>query len=118
MKVSVRVRGEWLQVPCKTGKESISWLGEESLKRYMKLKPATHVPNKTEVVASVRKTRGGAILDPSDCVPDVLDDNDFVSVVLDSDRPNPVTETAEVKYVTEHMYPFINKQINLYYRYV
>ncbi|KAG7173174.1 Histidine ammonia-lyase-like [Homarus americanus] len=103
MKVSVRLRGEWLQVPCKTGKETVSWLGEETLRRYMKLKPATHVPNKTEAVASVRKTRGGAILDPSDNVSDVLDDNDFVSVVLDSDRPNPITEQAEVKYVTEQV---------------
>ncbi|KAG0712444.1 Histidine ammonia-lyase [Chionoecetes opilio] len=103
MKVSVRVRGEWLQVPCKTGDESVTWLGEESLRRYMKLKPSTHVPNKAEKVARVRKTRGGAILDPSDSVADVLDDNDFVSVVLDSDRPNPVTEKAEVKYVTEQL---------------
>ncbi|MPC75015.1 hypothetical protein E2C01_069398 [Portunus trituberculatus] len=46
----------------------------------MKLKPATHVPNKVEKVARVRKTRGGAILDPCDHVGEVLDDNDFVSV--------------------------------------
>ncbi|XP_045623762.1 LOW QUALITY PROTEIN: histidine ammonia-lyase [Procambarus clarkii] len=103
MKVSVRVRGEWLQVPCKTGQESVSWLGEESLKRFMNLKPATHVPNKVETVARVRKTLGGAILDPSDLISDVLDDNDFVSVVLDSDRPNPVTEQAEMKYITEQV---------------
>ncbi|XP_050696685.1 histidine ammonia-lyase-like [Eriocheir sinensis] len=103
MKVSVRVRGEWLQVPCKTGNETVAWLGEESLRRYIKLKPSTHVPNRTENVARVRKTRGGAILDPSDSVSDVLDDNDFVSVVLESDRPNPVTEKAEIKYVTEQL---------------
>ena len=66
------------------GSESIAWLGEESLKRYMKLKPSTHVPNKAEKVARVRKTRGGAILDPSDSVADVLDDNDFVSVGEDT----------------------------------
>lgn len=81
----------------------MAWLGEESLRRYMKLRPATHVPNKSEAVARVRKTRGGAILDPTDFVVDVLDDNDFVSVVLDSDRPNPVTDQAEVKYVTEQI---------------
>ena len=62
------------------GTETVAWLGEESLKRYMKLKPSTHVPNKAEKVARVRKTRGGAILDPCDHVGDVLDDNDFVSV--------------------------------------
>ncbi|KAK7065477.1 hypothetical protein SK128_018842 [Halocaridina rubra] len=107
MKLSVRVRGEWFQVPCKTGEETIAWLGEEALRRYQKLKPATHVPNRKETVASVRRTQGGAILDPSDFIGDVLDDNDFVSVVLDTDRPNPVTERAEIKYVSEQMYPFV-----------
>ena len=29
-------------------------------------------------------------------VQDVLDDNDFVSIVLETDRPNPSTEQAEV----------------------
>ncbi|XP_068242640.1 histidine ammonia-lyase-like [Palaemon carinicauda] len=104
MKLSVRVRGEWFQVPCKTGgKESVSWLGEEALRRYQKLKPATHVPNKNEKVASVRRTQGGAILDPSDFLCEVLDDNDFVSVVLETDRPNPVTEMAEIKYIPEQI---------------
>jgi len=28
----------------------------------------------------VRKTKGGAILDPDDLVKDVLDDNDYVSI--------------------------------------
>ncbi|XP_064086964.1 histidine ammonia-lyase-like isoform X2 [Macrobrachium nipponense] len=104
MKLSVRVRGEWFQLPCKSGgKETVSWLGEEALRRYLKLKPPTHVPNKDEKVASVRRTQGGAILDPSDLVCDVLDDNDFVSVVLETDRPNPVTEKAEITYISEQI---------------
>ncbi|XP_066979441.1 histidine ammonia-lyase-like [Macrobrachium rosenbergii] len=104
MKLSVRVRGEWFQVPCKSGgKETVSWLGEEALRRYLKLKPPTHFPNKDEKVASVRRTQGGAILDPSDFVCDVLDDNDFVSVVLETDRPNPVTEKAEITYISEQI---------------
>ncbi|XP_068242639.1 histidine ammonia-lyase-like [Palaemon carinicauda] len=104
MKLSVRVRGEWFQIPCKAGgKETVSWLGEEALRRYQKLKPSTHVPNKHEVVASVRRTQGGAILDPADSICDVLDDNDFVSVVLVTDRPNPVTERAEIKYIPEQI---------------
>ena len=32
---------------------------------------------------------GGAILDPEDKIDDVLDDNDFVSIVLETDRPDP-----------------------------
>eukprot|EP00090_Calanus_glacialis_P010774 TRINITY_DN1923_c0_g1_i1.p1 TRINITY_DN1923_c0_g1~~TRINITY_DN1923_c0_g1_i1.p1 ORF type:complete len:693 (-),score=180.37 TRINITY_DN1923_c0_g1_i1:97-1956(-) len=46
---------------------------------------------------------GGAILDPEDKVEDVLDDNDFVSIVLESDRPNPSSAEAEVKYVTSQI---------------
>ncbi len=41
------------------------------------------------MVRDIRRTSGGAILDPSDRIRDVLDDNDFVSIVLESDRPNP-----------------------------
>jgi histidine ammonia-lyase len=39
----------------------------------------THV-NKEESVFEIRKTRGGAILDASDTVKSVLNDDDFVSV--------------------------------------
>lgn len=33
-----------------------------------------------DTVQEVRKTRGGAILDPDDLIADVLDCNDFVSI--------------------------------------
>ena len=42
---------------------------------------------------------GGAILDPQDVIEDVLDDNDFVSIVLETDRPNPNLAEAEVRFV-------------------
>ena len=57
----------------------VQWLSEEALRRYERLRPATYT-GRPQVVAEVRKTRGGAILDPLDLVSDVLDDNDFVSV--------------------------------------
>ena len=46
----------------------------------MKLKPPSFVPNREEVVHDIRKTVGGAILDPEDNISTVLDDNDFVSI--------------------------------------
>ena len=49
-----------------------------------------------KVVNDIRKTLSGAILDPEDKIKDVLDDNDFVSIVLETDRPNPSLEQAEV----------------------
>ncbi|XP_022667971.1 histidine ammonia-lyase-like isoform X2 [Varroa jacobsoni] len=100
MKVSVRVRGEWLAVPCPDPKQSISWLGEEALRRYTKLQPATYIGN-DEKVFEIRKTRGGAILDGEDEIQSVLDNNDFVSVVLESDRPSPITGPQELNYVPE-----------------
>lgn len=81
MKLSVRIRGEWFAVPCiDASDQTIRWLGAEALRRYQKLKPATHVPDTEETIYEIRKTQGGAILDPDDFIDDVLDDNDFVSV--------------------------------------
>lgn len=77
MKLSVRVRGDWFAVPCK-GTEKVTWLGEESLRRYYKSKSRTG--HAQEKVYEVRKAKGAAILDPDDAIRDVLDENDFVTV--------------------------------------
>nr|KAG5697096.1 hypothetical protein BaRGS_002012 [Batillaria attramentaria] len=99
MKLSVRVRGDWFAVPCK-GNEKVSWLGDETLRRYYKSKGgAGHFEG--EKVYEVRKAKGGAILDFDDPIKDVLSDDDFVTVVLDSDMSSPVTEPAEITYVEE-----------------
>jgi len=74
----VRVRGDWFAVPCKTG-DKISWLGEETLRRYYRKKAVVEADQK-EQVFEVRKAKGGANLDPVDKIGDVLDDNDFVTV--------------------------------------
>ena len=103
MKVSCRVRGDWFHVPCKNAKLSVRWLGEEALRRYLKLRPPSFVPNREEQVHDIRKTLGGAILDPEDRIEDVLDDNDFVSIVLETDRPDPSLTDAEVKFVTSQV---------------
>lgn len=83
MKVSVRIRGEWFAVPCGTGKQTISWLGAEALKKYAKLS-SNEKDNNNKLVEEkfheIRKTKGGAILDPCDIVSTVLDDNDFLTV--------------------------------------
>ncbi|CAL4099478.1 unnamed protein product, partial [Meganyctiphanes norvegica] len=78
MKVSVRVRGEWFQVPCKDGIDTISWLGEEALRRYSRNCPETASTN--DNIATIRKTKGGALLESTDRIRDVLDDNDFITV--------------------------------------
>ena len=90
-------------MPCKSNKLTIKWLGEEALRRYLKLRPPSFVPNREEIVHDIRKTLGGAILDPEDRIEDVLDDNEFVSIVLETDRPNPDLSDAEVKFVTSQI---------------
>jgi len=103
MKISCRVRGDWFHVPCTDGKSTMRWLGDEALRRYLKLKPPSFVPNRQEVVLDIRKTVGGAICDPEDIIEDVLDDNDFISIVLETDRPDPALTQAEIKYVPEQI---------------
>lgn len=105
MKISARVRGEWFAIPCKSGSDSIRWLGDEALKRYEKIKPFGYAENNKNIlkVSEIRKTRGGAILDLDDQIKDVLDDNDFISVVLERDGVNPVTGPAEIPYVPEQV---------------
>lgn len=87
MKVSVRVRGLWLAVPCGAGQHTIEWLGKEALKRYYRADSSTSSTledaennAKKFCIANIRKTRGGALLEPGDAIKEVLDDEDFVSV--------------------------------------
>lgn len=79
IKISVRVRGEWFLVPCSENQTAL-WLADEALKRYEKLRPASSYVQRKERVREIRKTKGGAIIDPEDLLVNVLDDNDFVSV--------------------------------------
>ncbi|XP_065350144.1 histidine ammonia-lyase-like [Cloeon dipterum] len=96
MKVSARVRGEWLQIPCKDGKVNINWLGGEAIRRFHKLQgPDSSLKIGEEQIQEIRKTKGGAILDPDDLVKDVLDDNDFVSIILSSDRTRQISNNPE-----------------------
>ena len=105
MKVSCRVRGDWFHVPCKNAKLSVRWLGEEALRRYLRTQSDEEralFPNGHEVY-EIRKTQGGALCDPDDTVKAVLDDNDYVSVVLACDRAHPTLGPAEIPYVPEQV---------------
>nr|CAD7568868.1 unnamed protein product [Timema californicum] len=81
MKISVNIKGEWIHVPCKDGNLDVQWLGEETLRRYYRLKLGDHeVRSHSDQVKEVRRAKGGAWLDPEDHLADILDDNDFVTV--------------------------------------
>lgn len=78
MKVNVRVRGEWLLIPCKAKSSTeltVRWLGKEAFNRYKTMRGYN---GSIEDVKEVRKARGGSLLYPGDDIIDVLDDNDFI----------------------------------------
>lgn len=64
------------------GKVTISWLATEAIRRYSRRKSPTSALRQA---AEVRKTRGGALLDVEDDVVDVLDDNDFIDILLEGE---------------------------------
>lgn len=105
MKISVRVKGDWFAVPVAQPQfYQINWLCEQALRKYVKIIASRSSPSggiHDESVYEMRKAKGGAILDPEDVIADVLDDNDFVSLVLESDRTKMTTGNLEVYYVPE-----------------
>ncbi|KAM7396944.1 hypothetical protein PAMP_019947 [Pampus punctatissimus] len=87
---TVHIRDEWLAVPCRDTTNTIRWLGQEALKRYMKNKPdnggITAVKD-TRFVA--RRCQSLGLLDADDTIDDVLEDNDFVELAIEGDTMSP-----------------------------
>ncbi|XP_071499402.1 histidine ammonia-lyase-like [Diadema antillarum] len=79
MRVNARMRGEWILIPCKSNKNTVDWLGKESLSRYRTMK--NYVVE--DEVFEIRKTQGGSLLFPDDLLVDILEDNDFVHIVME-----------------------------------
>ena len=77
MKVNVRIRDEWLLIPCKTSECTVDWLGKEALTRYRGLKGYN---NNSDTVQEIRRSQGGSLLFPNDPIEDVIEDNDFIYV--------------------------------------
>ncbi|XP_063905180.1 histidine ammonia-lyase-like isoform X2 [Zophobas morio] len=104
MKVSARVKDEWLQIPCRDGTNTVRWLGEEAWRKYQKLLLGIKIDEDDiiNVIQEVRKTRGGALLDPDDVIVEVLDNDDFVNIVLTTDtQVNVGAIPDELKHVLE-----------------
>ncbi|XP_007907254.1 histidine ammonia-lyase-like [Callorhinchus milii] len=83
---TVHVRSEWLTVPCKDTCSTVLWLGREALRRYVKNKPDNGgLDCVADVTFLMRRCQGQGLLDPDDAIEDVLEDNDFVEVVITGD---------------------------------
>jgi histidine ammonia-lyase len=84
----------------------VRWLGEEAWRKYQKLMQGVKIEEHDiiNVIQEVRKTRGGALLDPDDVVCEVLDNDDFVNIVLTTDTQiNVGTIPDELRHVLEPM---------------
>ncbi|XP_071491324.1 histidine ammonia-lyase-like [Diadema antillarum] len=92
MRVNARMRGEWILIPCKSNKNTVDWLGKESLSRYRTMK--NYVVE--DEVFEIRKTQGGSLLFPDDLLVDILEDNDFVHIVLQSDVSNKLQSDMDI----------------------
>ncbi|XP_051889375.1 histidine ammonia-lyase-like isoform X2 [Pristis pectinata] len=80
---TVRVKDEWLAVPCKDPSYNIQWLGREALRRYVKAKADGGDLRCTEGVKFlVTRCQGQSLLDPNDAIKDVLQDKDFIQIVI------------------------------------
>ncbi|XP_042201539.1 histidine ammonia-lyase-like [Callorhinchus milii] len=87
---TVHVRSEWLTVPCKDTCSTVLWLGREALRRYVKNKPDNGgLDCVADVTFLMRRCHGQGLLDPDDAIEDVLEDNDFVEVVIEGDVMPP-----------------------------
>ncbi|MBN3316291.1 HUTH lyase, partial [Atractosteus spatula] len=87
---TVHVRDEWLTVPCKDVSNTVQWLGVEALRRYTKNKPDNGgISSVKDVRFYVRRCQGHGLLDADDVIEDVLEDNDFVEIVIEGDTKSP-----------------------------
>ncbi|KAK7872910.1 hypothetical protein R5R35_004230 [Gryllus longicercus] len=99
MKVYVRVKGEWLLVPCKDGKSTVRWLADEALRRYHLLDQQGSGKQAPQL-REVRKMRG-ALLCLDDPISDCLDDNDSIIIVTSSDKPPKPQSLEDLKFGNE-----------------
>ncbi|XP_067914871.1 histidine ammonia-lyase-like isoform X2 [Heterodontus francisci] len=84
---TVRVREEWLTIPCKDPFFTIKWLGQEALRRYMKNEVGRDgLGCVDDIKFSVRHCQGLCLLDPDDTIRDVLQNNDFIQIVIQEDE--------------------------------
>lgn len=84
--VSIRIRDEWLLIPCPDRSQCIRWLGVEALRRYTKAHPS-HGVNGTESFI-LRRCLDEEQLDLDDSISSVIHDNIFIELSGSKDVGN------------------------------
>lgn len=74
MRITVKVNGQSLVVPCRNGANTVAWLLTEALERSQ----GGNTKNVEDL--EVRLAQGNGLLSKTDSIKDVLKDNDFVIV--------------------------------------
>lgn len=76
--MSVRIRDEWVLIPCPERSQCMRWLGAEALRRYNKAHSGGGVSGEESFV--LRRCLDEALLDLDDTISSVLDINDFIEL--------------------------------------
>ncbi|XP_072922012.1 histidine ammonia-lyase-like isoform X2 [Hemitrygon akajei] len=107
---TVHVKDEWLTVPCKDPSYNIQWLGQEALRRYVKAKADGGGLGCTEdVTFLVKHCQGQSLLDLNDAIKDVLQDKDFIQIVIQGQEVefDPLTDhfaSLMLQYSQQYIY--------------
>uniref|UniRef100_A0AAY4BRI4 Par3/HAL N-terminal domain-containing protein n=1 Tax=Denticeps clupeoides TaxID=299321 RepID=A0AAY4BRI4_9TELE len=101
---TVHVRDEWLTVSCRDPGCTVQRLGLEALRRYAKNKPDNGgIGSAKDTRFVARRCQGLGLLDPDDAVEDVLEENDFVELVIEGDTMSP--DFIPSQPAPSHLYP-------------
>ncbi|KAG7320443.1 hypothetical protein KOW79_016296 [Hemibagrus wyckioides] len=77
-RVSVRIRDEWVLIPCPERSQCMRWLGAEALRRYNNAHSSGGVGGEESFV--LRRCLDEALLDLDDTISSVLDISDFIEL--------------------------------------
>ncbi|XP_072529553.1 histidine ammonia-lyase-like [Salminus brasiliensis] len=77
-RVSVRIHGEWLMVPCPDRSQSLRWLGVEALHRCAETLPGEGLSGEESFV--LRRCVDGGLLNLEDSISSALDDSDSIEL--------------------------------------
>ncbi|XP_058272662.1 histidine ammonia-lyase-like [Hemibagrus wyckioides] len=82
-RVSVRIRDEWVLIPCPERSQCMRWLGAEALRRYNNAHSSGGVGGEESFV--LRRCLDEALLDLDDTISSVLDISDFIELRFKED---------------------------------
>uniref|UniRef100_A0AAY4BD52 Histidine ammonia-lyase n=1 Tax=Denticeps clupeoides TaxID=299321 RepID=A0AAY4BD52_9TELE len=87
LRITVHLRDEWLLIPCTDPSLHVCWLGSEAISRYTTSYPKREI--QADSTFRIRRCVDGGLLSLEDPIKDVLQDNDFIELVIQGDQWMP-----------------------------